>query len=212
MPFKIVLDDCGKSFLDHWVFRHRSLTMESGEQIALLGPNGSGKSTFMLLAAGYLQPTEGSVTYLLNNQHVVQNQVGAHIGMCLPNMETFDDFTLEQLLTLHTSMRSMLCTSNVAALASLLQFSKSEMNRQIRFFSNGMRQRLKLGLALLTDSSAVLLDEPLTNMDEQGKSLYYGWLDTYLGTRLLLVASNRSDEYLNCTRFIQVQDWLSEPR
>jgi ABC-type multidrug transport system ATPase subunit len=184
--------------------------MESGEKIALLGPNGSGKSTFMLLLAGYLQATEGHVSYFLNNQELKHTHVGAHIGMCLPNMETFDDFTLEQLLILHTSMRSMRCTSNVGALSTLLQFSKAETKRQIRFFSNGMRQRLKLGLALLTDSSAVMLDEPLTNMDDQGKSLYYAWLDEYLGTRLLLVASNRSDEYLNCTRLIHVQDWLSE--
>lgn len=185
--------------------------MESGEKIALLGPNGSGKSTLMLLLAGYLQATEGTVSYFLNDHQLKHTHAGAQIGMCLPNMETFDDFTLEQLLTLHTSMRRMRCTAQVAELASLLQFSQAESKRQIRFFSNGMRQRLKLGLALLTDSSAVMLDEPLTNMDDQGKALYYAWLDEYLGSRLLLVASNRADEYLNCTRFIHVQDWLNEP-
>jgi len=203
------LDACGKSFLDHWVIRNRTLELNSGERVALLGPNGSGKSTLMLLICGYLQPTEGSVSYVLNDKPIPNEQIGAFISMCLPNMETFEEFTLQQLIELHTSMRSMRCSSKSADIIETLKFSRKEARRQIRFFSNGMRQRLKLGLAMLTDSSAVLLDEPLTNMDVQGKDLYYSWLDEYLGERLLLVASNREDEYQSCTRYIMVQEPLS---
>jgi len=204
VSFSVVLEACGKSFLDHWVLRNRSLDLHSGERAALLGPNGSGKSTFMLLICGYLQPTEGKVQYFNNGKAIPSERIGAHISMCLPNMETYEEFTLEQLLEFHTSLRSMRCSSKTDDLAALLQFSSKEAKRQIRFFSNGMRQRLKLGLAILTESSAVLLDEPLTNMDVQGTDLYYSWLDQYLGDRLLLVASNRADEYQGCTRLIQV--------
>lgn len=161
------------------------------------------------MICGYLQPTEGKISYSLNGNSIPNEHIGAHISMCLPNMETFEEFTLLQLVHLHTSMRSMLCSSDADDIVDMLKFSRIEAKRQIRFFSNGMRQRLKLGLAILTDSSAVLLDEPLTNMDVQGKELYYSWLDEYLGERLLLVASNREDEYLDCTRHIRVQESLS---
>ena len=206
MGFRIALDACGKSFLDHWVIRNRTLELNSGERVALLGPNGSGKSTLMLLICGYLQPTEGKVSFSLDGKLIPNERIGAHISMCLPNMETFEEFTLLQLIHLHTSMRSMLCSSKSDDIIDLLNFSSNEAKRQIRFFSNGMRQRLKLGLALLTESSAVLLDEPLTNMDVQGRDLYYHWLEEFLGSRLLLVASNREDEYQACTRLIHVQE------
>ncbi|MBU6325064.1 MAG: ATP-binding cassette domain-containing protein, partial [Bacteroidetes bacterium] len=142
MNFRIELDACGKSFLDHWVFRSRNLQLNSGERVALLGPNGSGKSTLMLLICGYLQPTEGKVSYALNGKPIPNEHIGAHISMCLPNMETFEEFTLLQLIHLHTSMRRMLCSSNADDIIDILKFSSNEAKRQIRFFSNGMRQRL----------------------------------------------------------------------
>jgi ABC-type multidrug transport system ATPase subunit len=208
--FSIDLHACGKSFLDHWVFKDKTLQLQTAEKVALLGPNGAGKSTLMLLLCGYLQPTEGEVRFALNGKPLSQQSIGAHISMCLPNMETFEEFTLRELLDMHISLRSMCCEQNTDAIMQLLRFTKSEGQKQIRFFSNGMRQRLKLGLALLTDSSAVFLDEPLTNMDTSGKDLYYSWLETYLGNRLLVVASNREDEYTTCTRFIHINEKLPQ--
>ncbi len=158
----------------------------------------------MLLICGFLQPTEGKVTYTMDGKNIPNEQIGRHISMSLPNMETYEEFSLYQLVELHTSMRNMLCSSKTDDIIELLKFSRKEAQREIRFFSNGMRQRLKLGLAILTNSSAVLLDEPLTNMDAKGTELYYAWLETYLGQRLLVVASNREDEYTTCTRHIQI--------
>jgi len=205
---KLVLENAGKAYSDYWIFRNLNLTLVPGEKVALLGPNGSGKSTLMLAMAGYVRPTEGRIYTQNQTKQISEPPLGTDLSICMPNMETFEEFSLNQLLRLHINSRSLIPEmqeiTDISALAAIMRFSKQDIQKQIRHFSNGMRQRLKLALALFTNASMVLLDEPLTNLDKAGSDLYRSWVSDYIGNRLLVVASNRPDEYEMCTRFVRL--------
>ena len=84
------------------------MELGSGDSLALLGPNGSGKSTLMLTLAGYIRPTEGNWIASLKGAPVPVEKAGTSISMCMPGMETFEVFTLGQVLRVHTATRRML--------------------------------------------------------------------------------------------------------
>ncbi|MEP6466531.1 MAG: ATP-binding cassette domain-containing protein, partial [Parafilimonas sp.] len=83
-------------------------------------------------------------------------------------------------------------------------------DKQIRFFSSGMKQRLKLAQAIFSDVPFVLLDEPCTNLDAAGFDLYYKWVETYCQNRLLIVSSNDKNEYNFCDEVINIQHYKTQ--
>jgi ABC-type multidrug transport system ATPase subunit len=211
---QLVLENAGKAFSDNWIFRNLNYTLQTGDKLALLGPNGSGKSTLMLAMAGYVRPTEGRIYTVSEHAQKIEPPLGTDLTICMPNMETFEEFSLAQLLRMHMNSRVLISAiqdmRDPAALAEIMRFGRLDLNKQIRFFSNGMRQRLKLGLAIFTDASMVMLDEPLTNLDKAGITLYRQWISDFLGNRMLIVASNRPDEYDMCSRFIHLDESTSD--
>jgi ABC-type multidrug transport system ATPase subunit len=83
---------------------------------------------------------------------------------------------------------------------------QSAANKQIRYFSSGMKQRLKLAQAFFSDTSVLLLDEPTTNLDEAGIQLYKSLISKYTTNRLVIVGSNDKNEYEFCGEVIKVED------
>ena len=84
---------------------------------------------------------------------------------------------------------------------------QSAANKQIRFYSSGMKQRLKLAQAIFSDVPCVLLDEPCTNLDESGFNLYYDWIDSFCKNRLIVVSSNDINEYKFCDEQLNIQNF-----
>jgi ABC-type multidrug transport system ATPase subunit len=80
-------------------------------------------------------------------------------------------------------------------------------NKQLRNFSSGMKQRVKLAQAILSDVPVVLLDEPCTNLDADGISLYHRLMNNYCADRLLIVSSNDEVEYKFCQHKISIMDY-----
>jgi ABC-type multidrug transport system ATPase subunit len=91
-------------------------------------------------------------------------------------------------------------------LLDLLAFAKAR-DKQVRHFSSGMKQRLKLALAACTDSSLLLLDEPTTNLDAQGTDWYLALMERFAGRRTVVVASNVPADYGFCTGAVSILDY-----
>src|SRR5690606_2507923 len=84
-------------------------------------------------------------------------------------------------------------------------------NKYVKDFSSGMKQRLKLGLAILNNSSILILDEPCSNLDEQGVEWYQKILKEHCNNRLVLIGSNNSkSEIFLCNDQINLQDFKSQ--
>ena len=77
-------------------------------------------------------------------------------------------------------------------------------HKAIKYFSSGMKQRLKLGLAFFSDTPVLMLDEPTTNLDAQGFEWYQNHVLEYSRDRLLIICSNQPQEYAFCRNLIDL--------
>jgi len=208
---KIIFQDCGKNYHRTWLFRHLNLELELGDtknplRLAVLGGNGSGKSTLTLLISGQINPTEGSIEWLdIQSKSISSTEWYKHITLASPALELPEEFTLKEWFDFHQSVKGFAAGVTLDHLISVCGFSSNTKSKALLTFSSGMKQRVKLCMALMGTESLVILDEPLTNLDISGKKLYEDLLQTYLGNRALIVASNREDEYkAYCNQFLDV--------
>jgi ABC-type multidrug transport system ATPase subunit len=84
---------------------------------------------------------------------------------------------------------------------------KNAAHKQIRYYSSGMKQRLKLALAIFSDCPILLLDEPCSNLDKEGYALYDTLIKEYAMHKLIIVGSNDPAEYHFCNAQINLMDY-----
>lgn len=194
--------DLSRKFGSHWVIQNLSESFKSPDFIAITGANGSGKSTFLKLLIGILPPSKGKVIYELENQVLDADVIPKHISVSAPYMDLVEDFTLAETLEFHSKFkvyRQGYSNEKFLEETGLGSF----YNRQLKFFSSGMKQRVKLGLCFFFRSDILFLDEPTTNLDEKGKAWYQENI-VKNKDRLVLVFSNLPEEYKNASRVIRL--------
>jgi len=203
---KIVANNISRKFIKDWVIKNFNYTFESGKIYGITGPNGSGKSTVLQLIAGITPSSSGTFTYFLNEKDVHLNQLYLHLGIATPYLELIEDFTLQEQLNFHFQFKKLIHFSHLKELLAYIYLEK-HAHKQIKFFSSGMKQRLKLALAIFSENQLLLLDEPTTNLDNQGIEWYRKTILEYKGTRTLLICSNMENEYDFADHVINVKDF-----
>jgi ABC-type multidrug transport system ATPase subunit len=203
---KISLSDAGKRFNRDWIFRHLTFNFESATSYAITGPNGSGKSTLLQLIAGALEPSEGKIEWSQNQLKIEDGKVFEQISICAPYLELVEEMTALEFLHFHSRFKPFLEQLQYAEILSVIQLEKAA-RKQIRYYSSGMKQRLKLAQAIFSNTPILLLDEPCTNLDENGYQLYYNLIDQYCKNRLLVVSSNEKAEYSFCKEIIDIKEF-----
>lgn len=192
---EVVLQDVGKKFHDKWVFRKLSHRLQASGRYAIVGPNGSGKSTLLQIMAGFISPSKGEITWKKQDKEIAAEKLYPEIAMAAPYMEVIEEYSLDELLRFHARFKNFpsMLNSNELVHVSGLESSRS---RAVKYYSSGMKQRVRLSLAILTDSPLLLLDEPCTNLDQAGRRWYRRLLDEYCSNKTIVVASNhQSEEY-----------------
>jgi len=202
----ISLSDTGKRFNRDWIFRHLSYQFSSGSSYAIVGPNGSGKSTLLQAISGALLINEGSIIYELNGQPIADEKVHRHLSFCAPYLELIEEMTATELLRFHREFKPLLPGIDIENALELAGLAPAAQ-KQIRYFSSGMKQRLKLIQCFLSDAPVLLLDEPCTNLDKEGIALYRSLLEQYSTKRLVIISSNDPVEYAHCTAQISISDY-----
>lgn len=198
---EIKLLGIGKQYRYVWIFRHITETMRPGERWAILGPNGAGKSTLIKVLGGFLTPSEGQVEYL--EDHKKLEEATLSINFSAPYVDLLEELTTREMCTFHAARRPWQVGLDTEQVMRIGHF-ENHADKQLRYFSTGMKQRLKVTLALCTESSAVLMDEPCSNFDQRYRDWYHDLVQTYLCGRLLVVASNDPWDYAFCDRVMQV--------
>jgi len=205
---QIILDKVSKRFEREWIVKQLDLTLSQKEwTYVFTGPNGSGKSTLMQMIVGILPITKGKITYYNQEKEIPPENWYQYVSYVAPYQELIEEFTLRELLIFHQKFKNFQQDISHKHFAEKTYLTKSLQNKPIRFFSSGMKQRVKLGLAFYTESPIVFLDEPTSNLDKQGINWYLNEVETQLKNRLLLIASNQPEEYsftkniLNLTKF-----------
>lgn len=201
----ITLQNLGRRYNREWIFRHIDYTFSFGKKYAILGPNGSGKSTLLKVISGSLTPSEGSLVYQNQSQRdITVEEIYGELTIAAPYVELIEEFTLKEMLEFHFKFKSYLQGYNLHEVIALLQLEKA-IDKEIRFFSSGMKQRVKLVLACCSMGGIVLLDEPTSNLDLAGEAWYLSLIEkTIHENRILIVASNQEKEYPFCDAFLHI--------
>lgn len=208
---KLFLEHIGRRYNRDWIFRDVDLTMSVGGSYAILGPNGSGKSTLLKIISGQLSPSEGTVRYEDSKQQPISPEhVYKEISIAAPYVDLIEEFSYQELVDFHFRFKKLIPGIRKDDLYDISNLSHVKQ-RQIKYFSSGMKQRVKLILACLSQGTLLLLDEPMSNLDTEGEE----WLlevlkHAKMESRVLIIASNQLKEYEFCKEKIHISDYKNK--
>ncbi len=203
---RITFSDTGKRFNREWIFRNLSFDFLPGESYAITGPNGSGKSTILQVISGSMAASEGHINWQLKNENVEVDHLFNHLTISAPYLETIEELTAVEFLNFHNKFKKYIGNIPINEILQIVGLTKAS-NKQIRYFSSGMKQRIKLAQAIFSDVSLLLLDEPCTNLDAAGIELYHQLISSYAIGKTVIVSSNDTQEYSFCKSIINVMEY-----
>lgn len=198
---RIVAQNLGKRFNREWVFKNFNFTSEEGKQYVILGPNGSGKSTLLQILTGIMPASSGTIDYQSANAEVAPAEIYRHISICAPYQDLIEEFTLNEMICFHFKFKK--CSIPHNEFLDRIEL-KNNSEKFVGSFSSGMKQRLKVGLALYSTCDLLFLDEPCTNMDNRSIEWYQSQLKQVPSTTTVFIASNQSHEYPNTAEQIDI--------
>ncbi len=203
---QIVLENIGRRFNRDWIFKEINYTFESENSYAILGANGSGKSTLLQIIAGSLTSSTGNVIYSENSKHLEIENAYQHLSLAAPYLELIEEFTLEEIADFHFSFKRYREEMDSNAFFDLLAL-KNARKKLLKNFSSGMKQRVKLALAFCADTPVLLLDEPTSNLDQQGTEWYLSLIERFSKNRLVIICSNQKHEYEFCNFTLDITNY-----
>jgi len=209
---KIELNGVSKRYRREWVLREVDLLLSAPGRYAVTGPNGSGKSTLLRILSGHLSPTKGQALFSRQNSPLSPNEAWQYLSFAAPYIELIEEFTLLEALQFHFRFRKFAAGMLPGDLIGLLGFPDHAANKPVRFFSSGMKQRLKLALAICSETPLLLLDEPTSNLDRQGAAWYLDLIGQFAGDKLIVVASNVEEDYAFCTEYVDILKYKSKTK
>ena len=203
---KISLDNTGKKYNREWIFRKLSTELSLNDSLAITGSNGSGKSTFLKMISGFESPTEGSIRYE-DSRLIPLDKIYRQVTYTSPYIGIFEEYTMEELLKFYTALKPLKPGIGVAEFIEIIELNHAQ-NKAIKHFSSGMKQRVKLGLSILSETPILLLDEPTSNLDKKAVKWYQRIIQDHLNDRIVVVASNNlEEESFFCTKSIDIENY-----
>jgi ABC-type multidrug transport system ATPase subunit len=175
--------------------------------VILQGAESTGKSTLAQIAAGFLSSSEGDITWKNHSDTILRDKLFAHVSMCTPLMQLWDDFTLAENFELFCRFKSTRKELSASAFAAIIGLENVK-HRALKDFSSGMRQRVKLGMAILANTPLLILDEPCSHLDAGAIAWYQELLESNSDKRTILIASNNDPrELFICSQQIDITDY-----
>ncbi len=206
MSIEIELSGISKKFKRDWVIKNLSYQINLGSKTAILGANGSGKSTLLKIICGFTGTSKGEVKWHKDDNVLDITEWHSHFSYSAPYLELIEEFTLKEMLDLHFKLKPELKSVNRSEIltdSGLLD----HMDKPIVNYSSGMKQRVKLILCLCSDVDVYFLDEPCSNLDDEGVLWYHKLVNSLPENKTIIVGSNSTVEYSFCDEYVRVVDF-----
>jgi ABC-type multidrug transport system ATPase subunit len=204
---QVELSDIAKRFRKEWVFKGITTKLAQGSAVSILGSNGSGKSTLAQIIAGYITPSVGTVHWSMNGVEVSRETIFQHVAICSPAIQLWEELTLKENVELFLQFKHMASAAHYREFSHLIQLEK-QVNQPLKTYSSGMKQRVKLGLSILSDAQLLILDEPCSHLDSSAVQWYQNLLSQNVANRLVVVASNSDErEIFSCNSSIDINHY-----
>lgn len=183
--------------------RDISFSVAPGECFGLLGPNGAGKSTTIQCISGFYPPTSGEVLIAGHNVHRSPKQARRELGVCNQEETLDSDFSALDQLALHASYFHLSSVEGKSRAKELLEkFGLSEKSKEnVEALSGGMKRRLQVARALISDPKVLILDEPTTGLDPDVRRMLW---------EVLVEARGKGTAILLCTHYMDEAERLCD--
>ncbi len=203
----ITLNNLGKKFKSEWVFRKLNYTINEGDKLVILGNNGSGKSTLLQIISGYVSKNEGEINYKYQNQIISEDTLHEKLSFAAPYLQLIEELTLNELVEHCKVYKPFIQNLSTSSFIDAIDL-KASSDKLIKQFSSGMKQRVKLGLALYADTPLLLLDEPISNLDERSIDWYQNQLAMLSNNRTIIICSNNiKQEFFCCDKSLNLMEF-----
>ncbi|TAL32748.1 MAG: ABC transporter ATP-binding protein [Spirochaetes bacterium] len=191
-----------KRYTSGWIFRGIDLRGTRGESIAITGPNGSGKSTLCEILAGLRHPTGGTVCMSAGGRELTAAQRRLAVGFTSPRLALYGDLSAFETVEFICGSRGV-PSMRAQSLCARMGLD-AHIHKRVRVYSSGMRQRLKIALALAHTPSVLLLDEPGTNLDAPGRLVLAELIEEARPSTLIIIATNEESEARLCAGTVRL--------
>ena len=196
------LNRISKRYGYQWILRDLDLEISSGSILGVNGLNGSGKSTLIKILSGFLSPSDGKIIHSINNKKINIADVYKSVSWVAPYLSLTDNYTIEEMYNIQAKFKRMK-TESFLEFIDVIDLAEHQL-KYIKDFSSGMQQRLQLGLAILSDTPLLLLDEPTSFLDSNAISWYHTLLQKHINDRTVVIASNDSGDLEECNESVDV--------
>jgi ABC-type multidrug transport system ATPase subunit len=182
-----------------------SFRLASPAAVAVTGPNGAGKSTLLRILAGLLRPTVGVGALRLDGAPVRAEALRRRVGFASPELQFYDELSVEENLGFAAEARG-LADARAAVGGALERVGLAARARdRVPALSSGMKQRLRLAFALLERPALLLLDEPGSHLDDEGRAMVARVISEQSRAGLVILATNDEREWRLATQRIELR-------
>ncbi|UCG62642.1 MAG: ABC transporter ATP-binding protein [Candidatus Zixiibacteriota bacterium] len=193
--YSLKIENLAKRFGPRKVFADINFELQTGGSIAIVGPNGSGKSTLVKVILGLLRPTLGTVGFSLDGKNMTESETRSRTSFVAPYLSLYDHLSGEENLKFFSAVAGDHVTGKeINALLARVGL-EGRGTDYLADYSSGMKQRLKYAVALLNKPDFLFLDEPTSNLDEEGKGMVSQLVEQYRKQSMVVLATNEPQEY-----------------
>jgi ABC-type multidrug transport system ATPase subunit len=203
-PVKIELKGVSKKFQNEWIFKNISLVLEPTSKLVIKGGNGSGKSTLLQIISTAIETSRGEVLYSKEGTPIASDKIHEYISFASPYLQLIEEFTLKEMLIHAAAFKPFIAAISVDEIIDIIALPNIQ-TKYLRQYSSGMKQRVKLALAIMADCPVLLLDEPVSNLDKNAIQWFHSLMETYGSKKTVIVCSNAIEaEYVGIERELDV--------
>jgi heme exporter protein A len=205
--YSLEVDNLTKYFGRRLIFSNLSFKFSDNGIYGISGPNGSGKSTLVKIIAGIIAANKGEVKHSISGKVITEENLHNHIGFVSPYLILYEEFSAEENLIMFAKIRGVEFDKHrVDYLFNkfLLHKRKDDL---VKTFSSGMKQRMKFIFALMHSPQLIILDEPTSNLDDEGKNSVYEIVREEGNKNIVIIASNEKNDLELCDETIFLENF-----
>jgi heme exporter protein A len=206
---ELICDNLSRTFSGKTVFKNLNFNISNSRSLLITGRNGSGKSTLIKIIAGIIHSSKGKVLIKENNVEVKKENWFKKIGFASPYLNLYDELTGYENLDFFFRLKSLGEDKPDGKIDFILKKVSlyEKRNEQVKNYSSGMKQRLKLAFAIMNEPGILLLDEPRTNLDKEGVELIHRISKEQKEKGILIIATNDEEDKEHYENFLNMEDY-----
>lgn len=168
MAAVINVQNLSKQFKDILAVNNLSFTVNEGDVYGFLGQNGAGKSTTIRMLLSLVQPTSGKIEIFGKNLFTHRSEILKEVGAVIEKPDLYKYLSAYQNLRIFAKMSGVKVTEELLMRQLKMVGLDERAHSKVKTFSQGMKQRLGIAVALVHNPKLIILDEPTNGLDPQG--------------------------------------------